>query len=82
MKDQADPFNWIYYAAAKRLSSDNPENLLKKTCFKLLSKDEMELDTNNKAYIDCYNEFVTSLSVSRLEVFFKIYVGKKYNPFF
>jgi len=81
MKDQADPFNWIYYAAAKRLSSDNPEKLAKETCFKLLSKDEMELDTNNKAYIDCYNEFVTSLSVSRLEVFSKYMLARNIIPF-
>ena len=71
LDNKKNPFEWIYYAAAKRMSSSSPEKIAYEACFELLADKYGNFDMNELDNKDCYDEFLESLSASRLTVMSK-----------
>ena len=81
MDNESNPFEWIYYTAAKRLSSNNPEKTAHEACFKLIADQNDNIDIDDPEYKDCYEEFLESLSVSRFNVLSKYMTARHIVPF-
>ena len=82
LESEESPFEWIYYTAAKRLSSSSPEETARVACEKLMIDQVGTINVNDEAYQACYDEFLESLSVSRLNVLAKYMVARHFVPFF
>ena len=82
LESEESPFEWIYYTAAKRLSSSSPEETARVACEKLMIDQAGKINVNDEAYQACYDEFLESLSVSRLNVLAKYMVARHFVPFF
>jgi hypothetical protein len=82
MDNESNPFEWIYYTAAKRLSSNNPEKTAHEACFKLIADQNENIDIDDPEYKGCYEEFLESLSVSRFKVLSKYMIARHIVPFF
>lgn len=82
LDNEKNPFEWIYYAAAKRMSSSSPEKIAYEACFELLADKYGNFDMNELDNKDCYDEFLESLSASRLTVMSKYLLARHMIPFF
>ena len=82
LESEESPFEWIYYTAAKRLSSSSPEETARVACEKLMIDQAGKINVNDEAYQACYDEFLESLSVSRLNVLAKYMAARHLVPFF
>lgn len=81
MDNESNPFEWIYYTAAKRLSSNNPEKTAHEACIKLIADQNENIDIDDPEYMGCYEEFIESLSVSRFKVLSKYMIARHIVPF-
>ena len=66
----------------KRLSSSSPEETARVACEKLMIDQAGKINVNDEAYQACYDEFLESLSVSRLNVLGKVYGCKTFRAIF
>ena len=76
-KIEENPGKWIYYTAAKRLSSNDSDQVAYETCYELLKDENGNFDLNSKESISCLEEIKTSLSASRFSVI-KKYLSSRY----